>query len=48
MLVAGGVAWRISEQGQDAFVNGIAAKYHATTAQGERYVRGLVQKAKFQ
>jgi hypothetical protein len=48
MLLAGGVAWRVSEQGQDAFVNGLAAKYRATTAQGERYVRGLVQKVKFQ
>lgn len=48
MLLAGGVAWRVSEQGQDAFVNGLAAKYRATTAQGERYMRGLVQKVKFQ
>jgi hypothetical protein len=47
-LLGSGVAWRISEQGQDAFVHGLAAKYRATTAQGERYVRGLVQKVKFQ
>lgn len=47
-LVAAGLGLRISEQGQDAFMNGMAAKYRATTAQGERYVRGLVQKVKFQ
>jgi hypothetical protein len=47
-LVACGMGARISEQGQDAFVNGLAAKYRDTTVQGERYVRGLVQKVKFQ
>ena len=26
----------------------LAARYRATTVQGERYVRGLVQRAKFQ
>jgi len=48
VLLATGVGWRISEHGKAAFVDGLAAKYRATTAQGERYVRGLVQKAKFQ
>jgi class 3 adenylate cyclase len=47
-LFATGIGWRISEHGKAAFVHGIAAKYRATTAQGERYVRGLVQKVKFQ
>jgi class 3 adenylate cyclase len=47
-LLATGLGWRISEQGQKAFVDGLAAKYRATTVQGERYVRGLVQKVKFQ
>lgn len=48
VLLATGTGWRISEHGKAAFVNDLAAKYRATTAQGERYVRGLVQKAKFQ
>lgn len=39
-LVAAGVGWRISVEGQDAFVSGVMTK-------GERYMRGLVQKAKF-
>jgi hypothetical protein len=47
-LLATGLTWRISEQGQDAFVHDLAAKYRATTVQGERYVRGLVQKVKLQ
>jgi hypothetical protein len=47
-LVAAGVGVRISQHGQDAFMDGIAAKYRDTTAQGERYVRGLAQKVKFQ
>jgi hypothetical protein len=47
-LVAAGVSWRVSEQGQDAFVEAMATKYHDTTAQGQRYMRGLVQKVKFQ
>lgn len=46
-LVAAGVGLRISQQGQDAFVDGMAAKYRSTAAQGERYVRGLVQKVRF-
>jgi hypothetical protein len=47
-LLATSVAWGISQHGKEAFVDGLAAKYRATTVQGERYVRGLVQKAKFQ
>lgn len=48
VLLATGVGWRISVHGKAAVVDGLAAKYRATTAEGERYVRGLVQKAKFQ
>jgi hypothetical protein len=48
VLLASGAGWRISQQGKEAFFDGLAAKYRATTAQGERYVRGLVEKAKLQ
>lgn len=47
-LLAAGVSWRISVQGQEAFVHDLALKYRATTVQGERYVRDLVQKVKLQ
>jgi hypothetical protein len=47
-LLATGIGWRIAAHGKDAFVADLAAKYRATTVQGERYVRGLVQRAKFQ
>ncbi len=47
-VFATGVGWRISQKGQEAFVDDLAAKYRATTVQGERYVRGLVQKVKTQ
>lgn len=47
-LLATGIGWRIAAHGKDAFVADLAAKYRATTVQGERYVRGWVQKAKFQ
>jgi len=47
-LLATGIGWRISVHGKDAFVADLAARYRATTVQGERYVRGLKQKAKFQ
>jgi hypothetical protein len=47
-LLATGIGWRIAAHGKDAFVADLAARYRATTVQGERYVRGLVQKAKFQ
>jgi hypothetical protein len=48
LILATGIGWRISVQGKAAFVDGLAAKYRATTAQGERYVRGLVHKVRFQ
>jgi hypothetical protein len=47
-LVAAGIGFRVSVQGQDAFMDGMAAKYRDTTAQGQRYMRGLVQKVRFQ
>jgi hypothetical protein len=47
-LLGTSVAWGISQHGKEAFVDGLAAKYRATTVHGERYVRALVQKAKFQ
>lgn len=47
-LLTTGVGWSISQHGKAAFVKGLTAKYRATTVQGERYVRALVQKARFQ
>jgi hypothetical protein len=47
-LLATSAAWGVSQHGKEAFVAGLAAKYRATTVQGERYVRALVQKAKLQ
>jgi hypothetical protein len=47
-LFAAGVGWRIAQHGQQAFVDHVAAKYRATTVQGERYVRSIVQKVKTQ
>jgi hypothetical protein len=47
-LLAVGVGVRVAEQGHEAFVDGMAAKYRNTAAQGERYMRGLAQRAKFQ
>ncbi len=43
-LVAASVGYRISQQGQEAFLDSMTAKYRDGTAQGQRYVRGLVQK----
>jgi hypothetical protein len=47
-LLAAGVATRIAEHGQEAFMEEMALKYRNTTVQGERYVRSLAQKVKFQ
>jgi hypothetical protein len=47
-LVAAGIGLRVSEQGQEAFMDDVAAKYRDTAARGERYVRGLVQRVKFE
>ncbi len=41
-LLGGGVATRISTQGQDAFMNALAAKYHGAAAQGQSYWRSLL------
>jgi len=46
-LVGAGIAWRISTQGQEAFMNALAAKYRSTTAQGQTYFRDLMKRAKF-
>lgn len=47
-LLSASVGWRISVQGQEAFMEGLAAQYRATAVQGERYVRSLAQKAGLQ
>lgn len=46
-VVGAGVAVRVSAVGQEAFVEDMLAKYHQTTAQGQRYFRGLVEKVRF-
>ena len=46
-LVGAGVGARIAAEGQDKFLDGMAAKYRDTAAQGRRYVQDLVRKAKF-
>jgi hypothetical protein len=46
-VVGAGVALRVSAVGQEAFVEDMLAKYHQTTAQGQRYFRGLVEKVRF-
>ena len=47
LLVGAGVGARIQAEGQERFLNGVAAKYRDTAAQGRSYVRGLVEKVKF-
>jgi len=47
ILLAGGVAGRVSRVGEQTFVEGMLAAYRDTAAQGEKYVRSLVQKVKF-
>ena len=47
-FITASLAWRVSEQGQEAFVHGMAVKYRDTALKSERYVRGLVQKVKLQ
>ena len=47
VLLAAGVAGRVSKLGQESFVEGMLAAYRDTAAQGEKYVRSLVQKVKF-
>jgi class 3 adenylate cyclase len=47
LLVGAGVGVRIAAEGQDKFLDGVAAKYRDTAAQGRSYVEALVQKVKF-
>jgi hypothetical protein len=47
-ILAAGIGYRVSEQGQEAFMDSVAAKYRDTAAQSQRYMRGLVQKVKLQ
>ena len=46
-LVGAGIAWRISTQGQEAFMDALAAKYRSTAAQGQSYFRDLMRRVKF-
>jgi hypothetical protein len=45
-FLAAGIGLRIAEVGRESFVDGMLVKYRDTTAQGEQYFRGLVQKVK--
>lgn len=45
-LLAAGIGARISEEGQEGFMNGVMDKYRDVAAHGERQVRGLAQKVK--
>jgi hypothetical protein len=45
-LLGGGVATRISTDGQEAFMGAMAAKYRGATAQGQSYWRSLVTRVK--
>jgi len=46
-LVGAGAGVRISVEGQQRFVDRMETKYRDTAAQGERYLRGLVEKVRF-
>jgi class 3 adenylate cyclase len=46
-LLGAGIAVRIAEEGQQRFIDRVAAKYRDTTAQGERYLRVLTEKLRF-
>jgi hypothetical protein len=47
-LLAAGIGARVSEQGYESVMSGVAGKYRAMSAQGERRVRALAQKVKLQ
>jgi class 3 adenylate cyclase len=47
VLVGAGVGARIAAEGQDKFLDAMAARYHDTAAQGKSYVQELVGKVKF-
>ena len=42
-ILATGVAVRISAEGHRKFVDGVVVKFRHTTAQGEQYLRGLIE-----
>jgi class 3 adenylate cyclase len=46
-LIGAGVAMRVSAVGQEAFVEDMVSRYHQTTAKGQRYFKGLVERVKF-
>jgi len=46
-LVGAGVGARIATEGQERFLDGMAAKYRDTAEQGKSYVQELVGKVKF-
>lgn len=47
-LLSGGVAARVSMQGQQLFMDSMAEKYRSTAAQGQSYLRELVERIKAQ
>jgi class 3 adenylate cyclase len=47
LFVGAGVGARIQAEGQEKFLNGVAAKYHDTAAQGGKYWRALLARVKF-
>jgi len=46
-LLGASVAVRISQEGQEAFMEAMAAKYRTTAAQGQNYWRSLVQRVRY-
>jgi hypothetical protein len=46
-LVGAGVGARIATEGQERFLDRLAAKYRDTAQQGKSYVQELVGKVKF-
>jgi class 3 adenylate cyclase len=47
-FLGAGVAVRISAEGQQKFVDGMRGKFRQAATQGETFLRGLIEKAKFQ
>ena len=43
-VVCAAIGWRISVQGQEALLEGLAGKYRAGAVQAERYARSLAQR----
>ena len=46
-LIGGGLALRVTTEGQQHFTDRMAATYRGATAQGEQWLRSLAEKAKF-